>query len=329
MTNRPGLMLAAAAGLLWSSAGLADAVDIREWAVPWEDSRPRDPYVADDGRVWFVGQKGDYVASFTPASGDFSRFDLAPGTGPHNLIVDGHGTVWYAGNRASHIGRLDPATGDITRIPMPDAAAGDPHTLTFDGAGNIWFTVQQGNFVGRLSMEDEAVQLIAVPTPRARPYGIVVNSNGIPWAVEFGSHKLIRINPETMELEEIALPDERARPRRLVITSDDRVWYGDFARGYLGRYDPDTGEFAEWPMPAGPGSRPYGMEVDRADRIWLVETGVSPNRFVGFDTKREAFTSVTDIPSGAGAVRHMNYYEPEGEVWFGTDTNNIGRASVH
>ncbi|HWM29829.1 MAG TPA: lyase, partial [Woeseiaceae bacterium] len=51
-----------AAGL-FLAAGLANAqapgnpadnrVDIREWLVPWEDSRPRDPYVTEDGRVWF------------------------------------------------------------------------------------------------------------------------------------------------------------------------------------------------------------------------------------------------------------------------------------
>lgn len=328
MTSRIGLLLIAAA-LTWADTGLAEPVDIQEWAVPWEDSGPRDPYVATDGSVWFVGQKGDYVASFTPASGEFERYELAPGTGPHNLIVDEEGMIWYAGNRASHIGRLDPATGNIRKIEMPDPAAKDPHTLTFDRMGNIWFTVQQGNFIGRLSMEDQAVQLIEVPTPRARPYGIATNSNGIPWAVEFGSHKLIRINPETMELEEIALPNEDSRPRRLVITSDDRVWYGDFARGYLGRYDPDSGEFAEWPLPSGEDSRPYGMAVDRVDRVWLVETGVSPNNFVGFDTESEEFISVTEIPSGAGAVRHMDYDEPDGEIWFGTDTNNIGRAKVH
>ncbi|HEX7718260.1 MAG TPA: lyase, partial [Woeseiaceae bacterium] len=70
------------------SAPADSPVDIREWLVPWEDSRPRDPYVADDGQVWFVGQRGHYVASLDPVSGDFNRFDLDLGTGPHNLIVD-------------------------------------------------------------------------------------------------------------------------------------------------------------------------------------------------------------------------------------------------
>src|SRR5690554_6043608 len=33
-----------------------DTVAIQEWEVPWKDTRPRDPYVAPDGQVWFVGQ---------------------------------------------------------------------------------------------------------------------------------------------------------------------------------------------------------------------------------------------------------------------------------
>jgi virginiamycin B lyase len=328
MNLRCALLLAAGVALL-PAAGRAAPVDIREWTVPWENSGPRDPDIAPDGRAWFVGQRGDYVANLDPETGEFSRYDLDPGTGPHNLIVDGENGIWYAGNRAAHIGFMDPKTARIVKIAMPDKKAVDPHTLTFDGLGNVWFTVQQGNFVGRLAMQSHAVQLIEVPTRRARPYGIVVNANGIPWAVEFGSYKLIRIDPEAMSLEEIPLPNEDSRPRRLVVTSDGDVWYGDYARGYLGRYDPGSGSFDEWALPGGADSRPYGMAVDRFDRVWLVETGVSPNRLLGFDTDEETFFSTTDIPSGAGAVRHMSYYEPAGEIWFGTDANTIGRAKVH
>lgn len=146
--------------------------------------------------------------------------------------------------------------------------------------------------------------------------------------VEFGSNKLARIDPASMSLEEIELPHRDARPRRLAITSDDRIWWVDYARGYLGRYEPESGEFAEWALPSGPESRPYGMAVDGKDRLWIVETGVSPNRFVGFDTTNESFIQGVDVPSGGGTIRHMFYHEPGGEVWFGTATNYIGRARV-
>lgn len=311
--------------LSWPAA--AD-VEIREWQVPWDNSRPRDPYVGADGLVWFVGQRDDYVASLAPDSGDFVRYELASGTGPHNLVVDEDGIVWFAGNRRAYIGRLDPATGDITRIPMPDNKARDPHTLVFDSDGDIWFTVQQGNFVGRLTTATRQVELIPVPTARARPYGIVVNSRDEPWVAAFGTSKLLRVDPDRMTLQEIDLPDADARPRRLAVTSDDNVWWVDYAEGRLGRLDPTTGQFSEWTLPGGKDSRPYGMAVDSDNRLWMVESGRSPNRFTGFDPDTEDFVASAEIPSGGGTVRHMYYHEPANEIWFGTDTNHIGRAEL-
>lgn len=310
----------------------SQTVDIREWLVPWENTRPRDPYVDQSGRVWFVGQAGHYVASLHPESGEFNRYDLDPGTGPHNLIVadgDSRRTIWYAGNLKSHIGKLNPDTGDIQKIEMPEAEARDPHTLVFDSKGDIWFTVQSGNFVGHLAVETDEVTLLEVPTKGSRPYGIVVNSRDEPWAVEFGSNKLIRVDRASMSLEEIELPNEKSRPRRLAITSDDNVWYVDYALGQLGRYEPDSKRFTEYVMPSGEKSYPYGMAVDKNDRLWFVETGTSPNQFVGFDSVSGKFLDQTPIPSGGGSVRHMYYFQPTGEVWFGTDTNYVGRAKVH
>jgi virginiamycin B lyase len=70
------------------------------------------------------------------------------------------------------------------------------------------------------------------------------------------------------------------------------------------------------------------MAIDDQDRIWFVETGPRPNRFVGFDTGTETFISETDIPSGGGSVRHMYYHQPTQSIWFGTDSNMLGRADL-
>ncbi len=303
-------------------------VDIKEWPVPWAESRPRDPDVAPDGRVWFVGQVGNYIARLDPATGEFTRFELDPGVHPHNLIVDKSGIVWYAGNQASHIGRLDPADGKITKYPMPDPAVRDPHTLVFDRSGDIWFTAQGANVVGKLTVTTGAVRLIPVPTPRARPYGIWIDSKNRPWFNEFGTNKLGTVDPVTFELREHGLPDAGARGRRIAITSDDRIFYVDHARGTLARFDAATGTVEEWPCPGGAGARPYAMTVDHRDRLWFVETGARPNRLVGFDPKTAAFLDGTDVPSGGGTVRHMMFHRPTREIWFGTDANTIGRARV-
>ena len=137
-----------------------------------------------------------------------------------------------------------------------------------------------------------------------------------------------KIDPDTLALSEVDLTREEARPRRLEVTSDGRVWYVDYAQGRLGVYDPGSEEFKEWILPSGETSRPYGTALDSQGRIWMVETGVLPNLFVGFDPSTETFFSSTPVPSGGGTVRHMHFHAPSGTVWFGTDTNYIGRAVV-
>lgn len=305
----------------------AAEVEITEWVVPFENSRPRDPYYENANRVWFVGQRDGYLGIFNPETEEFTRIDLPEGAGPHNVIVDDQGVAWYAENVLGFIGRIAP-DGTLARIPMPDPAATDPHTLIGDGEGNIWFTVQGGNFVGRLVKATQAVDLIPVPTGLARPYGITVTPDGTPWVALFGTNKLARIDTAALILSEIELPREDARPRRIAATPHGMIWYVDYAQGYLGRYDPQSGDFAEWRAPAGEASRPYGMAADDQGRLWFVETGPSPNRLVGFDPEAESFFSLTEIDSGGGAVRHIMYHAPSGTLWFGTDTNTLVRATL-
>ena len=306
-------------------------VQIQEWQVPWEESRPRDPYLAPDGKVWFVGQRTHYVAEFDPETEEFRKIDLEDGAGPHTVIVDDEGFPWYAGNRANHIGKVDPETGEITKFMMPDdMSARDPHTMVFDEEGNIWFTSQGANSVGFFNVEKEESTILPVSTQRSRPYGIIMDrEEDKPWIVLFGTNKLATVDPETMELTEIELPNSESRPRRLAQTSNGVILYGDYSRGYLGSYNPANGEFNEYALPSGEESRPYALAVDSEDRIWAVETGVEPNIFVGFDSKSKEFTSSTPIESGGGTVRHMVFDENTNSIWFGTDTNYLGRARIN
>jgi len=300
-------------------------VAITEWSVPWKDTRPRDPDVAPNGVIWLVGQGGDYAARFDPATGEFRRKDLPPGTGPHNLIVDADGTLWIAANRQASIARMNYTTGDLTRFSMPDEDARDPHTLVFSGKDEIWFSLQWSNFVGRLNKHSGKVELVPMQTARARPYGIKMDSKGHPWIALLGTNGLATIDPASLALKVIHLPREQARLRRLVVTPDDAVWYADYEQGYIGRYEPASGEFTEWKTPSER-SGPYAMAADANGRIWFVETWPNPNLLVGFDPLAGTFFSVTPIPSGAGAVRNMVYDPKRNSLWFGTDTGNLAQA---
>jgi len=325
---RPMILATTLSVLALPTPDVAPSPDIREWTVPWEDTRPRDPFVDAKGRVWFVGQQGNYVAYLEPGSGRFERYEVDAGTHPHNLVVDAKGMVWITGNRNGRLVRLDPATRKLTNYEIPDPDVQDPHTMVFDRAGNAWFTAQQAGAVGRLDAATGTFRFWRTGAG-TRPYGIVIDRAGRVWFDLFGTNQIGAIDQKSMALERYPLPDG-ARPRRIEVTSDGAVWYSDYARGYLGRLDPATRAVQEFAMPSGGRSLPYATAVDDRDRIWLAETGVQPNRLVAFDPRRRAFTETVEIEGGEApnTIRHMVYHAPSREIWYGTDRNTVGRLRV-
>ncbi|MCP4470377.1 MAG: lyase [Gammaproteobacteria bacterium] len=308
-------------------AAATDVARVTEWEVPYPNSRPRDPFVDSAGRVWFCGQAGSYIANLDPVTGSFTKFELADGAGPHNLIIDERDRVWYAANTLPYIGRLDPKPGHLRKYKMPSQRVRDPHTLAFDQSGNIWFTAQWSGHIGRLNMESGKIDLVALPGKGMRPYGIKIDSRGRPWVVLFGSNRLASIDPDSLRLWQVELPNRRSRPRRLEIDAGGNVWYGDYSRGMLGRYDSVSGKIDEWPLPGGENAMPYGMALDGKGNIWLAEAG-NPNRLVSFDPKREAFIHVIGVPNARGSIRHMHFDARSNSIWFGEDSNFIGRLQL-
>jgi virginiamycin B lyase len=313
------------------AAGGVSQFDPREWAVPFGAStRPRDPYADSRGRVWFVGQAGNYVAYVDSRTGDFKRYDIEPGTHPHNLVVE-KGMVWFTGNENGRIVRLDPATGKLTTFMIPDADVRDPHTMIFDPkTGVAWFSAQSAGAVGRFDPATGKFRIWKTGDG-TRPYGIVVDSKGQPWFDLFGTNKIGTIDLATLQLKQYELPDAKAHPRRIAITSTDQLYWGDYTRGYLGHLDPATGRTEEWALPAGPASLPYGMASDDRDFIWVAQAGRAgaAATLVAFDPATKQF--VAEVPvgrAGPNTIRHMTFDKATRQIWFGTDQGSIGRISV-
>jgi virginiamycin B lyase len=299
------VLTAALVSLLPAATGTADVrVRIQEWDLPTPNSRPHDPAVGPDGSLWYTGMQSNTLGRLDPKTGKIKEYSVkTPHSGPHGLVADKQGNIWFTAHYKGYIGKLDPRTGKVIEYPIPDPAAHDPHTPMFDQKGILWFTVQESNFVGRLDPQTGIIKLKPSPTPNSVPYGIAVNSKGIPFFCEFGTNKLGSINLNTMEITEYMLY-EGARPRRLAITSDDMIYYTDFARGYLGWLDPNTGKIVVWASPGGPESRPYGIAITPDGMVWYSESGLKPNTIVRFDPRTKVF-STWPIPSGGGVVRNM------------------------
>jgi virginiamycin B lyase len=305
----------------------ADTVRIEEWDVPSPNSLPHDPAVAPDGSLWYTSMLSNTLGRLDPVAGKIKEYRLkTPDSGPHGLAADKEGNIWFTANYKAYIGKLDPRTGEVTEYPMPDPAARDPHTPIFDQKGILWFTVQAGNFVGRLDPSSGMIRLKRLPTPRARPYGIAVNSKGIPFFCELGTNKLASISPDTLAITEYILP-KGARPRRLAITAEDIVYYTDFAQGRLGRFALKTKKVDDWSSPGGSASEPYGIAATPDGKVWYSESGVRPNTIVRFDPKNLTFQR-WPIPSGGGVIRNMTA-TPTGDLYIAcSGVNKVGIVKI-
>ena len=301
-------------------------VTFDDWTVPTPNSFPHDPAFGPGNTLWYTGQASNKLGRVDMTSGQFREFDLPRGHGPHGLIADHDGNIWYTANTAGAIAKLDPKTGQVTEFKMPDPAARDPHTPIFAPDGMLWFTVQGGSFVGKLDPKTGSVTLKPAGA-RMLPYGIKVNSKGIPFFDLFATNKIGSIDPKTMQITEYPLPNPGARPRRIAIDANDIVWYTDYRRGYLGRLDPQTKQVKEYASPGGADSQPYGITTTADGAIWYSESGVEPNTLVRFDPRTETFQK-WNIPSGGGVVRHM-VTAPNGELLLAySGVNKVGRVRI-
>lgn len=320
-------------GLVHARAAITDNVDVKidEWTTPSKPAFPHDPAVAPDGSVWYTAQRANTIGRFDPAAQQFKEFPLpTPSSGPHGLQADKDGNIWYTGNAAGLIGKVDPKTGQVTEYKMPNPKARDPHTIAILRDGRIFFTVQAGNFIGTLDPKapNGNIRLVESPTVNSRPYGVRLDSKGVPYFDEFNSNKIGRADPQTLIVTEFTLPAADARPRRIAIGKDDTVWYGDYARGYLGHLDPKTGKVEEFPSPGGSGSRPYAIDVTADGAIWYVETGDdTKNVLVRFNPDTKKFLT-WPIPSGGGTVRNMEI-DKNGNLWLAlSGVGKIARVTI-
>ena len=301
-------------------------VTIKEWMAPTLGSRPHDSHAAADGSIWWTGQFASKLGRLDPRTGQIREFDLPANTQPHGLAEDAEGNIWYTGIQKGVIGKLDPKTGQVREYPITEAGVRGPHTPILDKKNGVMFFTLQSGHVGRITLATGEMVIRKTPSDNTYPYGIRLNSQSVPWYVDFRGNRIGSVNPKTLAIEEFTLPNMDARPRRLAITPDDVIWYSDFARGTLGRFDPKTGQVKEYPSPGGKKSEPYAITAI-GNIVWYSESGVRPNTMVRFDPQTEKFQTFA-IPSGGGVLRHFESTAQGNIVTANSGVNKIAIVEI-
>ena len=278
-------------------------VSFKEWLVPTLGSRPHDPLAAADGSLWWSGQFADRLGRLDPASGQMKEFPLPEAAlGTARAGRGQLGAIWFTANSNTYIGKLDPKTGNVTEYPLPRGCTRPAHA-NLRPEGHTLLHAAVGTHRPADACDRE-IKVSKTPSDNTYPYGIQVNSKGIPWYVDFRGNRIGSVDPVSLAIKEYTLPSPDARPRRIAITQDDVVWYTDFARGYLGRFDPGDRQGDRVAVAWRARVAAVRHRGDARRDSGTASRSVRPNTLVRFDPRTEKFQTWI-IPAGGGVVRNM------------------------
>jgi virginiamycin B lyase len=301
---------------LASGASSRLAGHITEFPLPTPDAYPHDAAVDPQDQVWYTARRANSIGRFDPATRTFKEFPLRTrNAGPQGLISDAEGIIWFTENARGRIGRLDPGTGRIREYVAPSAR--DPHTPVFGPDGRLWFTAPGSNRVVRFDVKKYGMKVYRLPTPEARPTGIVAAADGRLWFCELGAGKLGSLEPESGEIVEYATPTPDSGPQRLA-ADDAYLWVTLNSAGKLARFNYRTHEWREWSSPSGPEARPFGIALARSGAVWYNEAGA--DKMVRFDPTTETFETFP-MPSPASVVRNLAR-DSKGTLWLAVSGPN-------
>ena len=271
-------------------------------------SHPHDVAPADDGGVWFTGQRAGFLGHFNPSMQAVTEVPLGEGSAPHGVIVGPDGAAWVTDGGLNAIVRVDSATREVRSYPLPAGREGaNLNTATFDRAGVLWFTGQAGVY-GRLDPRTGRMTVYDAPRgPGA--YGIATTPDGEVYYASLAGNYVGRIDTTTGKTTVLEPPTPQQGARRVWSDSTGRIWVSEWNAGQLAVFDPASEKWREWRLP-GPKPQAYAVYVDDQDQVWVSDFGA--NALVRFNPTTETFTSYP-LPGPASNVRQI--LGRAGEVW--------------
>ena len=114
--------------------------------------------------------------------------------------------------------------------------------IAVDRQDRVWVAERDVNVIGRFDPATEAFTQFPLPTPDAKPCGLLVDAEGTVWFSERGGGKLGKIGSEGT-IREFAVPDRFSGPFLMVADRRGDLWFSEIFSGRIGRFDPRTQQF--------------------------------------------------------------------------------------
>jgi virginiamycin B lyase len=269
-------------------------------------SQPLRPHLLPPGarvnRDTLDSKVADYFASISMHGPDGKEFDIKTdprprGKGtkviiteydlprresmPHDVVVDAKGRVWYSDFGSLFVGELDPKTGKVVDYALPQFRKDRPPStldLELDPNGNLWVSM----------MYQAGVATIDVNTKEIKAY---------PFPDEW-------VGPSTL--------NSMVSPTYMNV--DNKVWTNNQATREQYRLDLSTGQYENMKVAVDPRGRRisgYGMPVDKANNVFMLEFGGTS---IG---RRDKDNLVTIWPTPiAGSRPRRGRVDEQNRLWF-------------
>lgn len=157
--------------------------------------------VAADGSVWVTDMGRNAVHRVDPASGEFTRFDIAsPQAQPKAIVAAPDGNLWFAMPAVRMLGRITPQ-GAITEFPLPDT----PTRLLAAADGVLWISFSGRGTVARV--DTRTGKLLDTLNCGSNPGAMAMGPDGLPWIL--GNTRMLVIRPRG---QGVAMPVVAAAP---------------------------------------------------------------------------------------------------------------------
>ena len=201
---------------------------------------------------------------------------------------------------------------DIAIKEWPVATPGSrPHDPLAARDGSIWYTGQLANVLGRLDPRTGQIKEYPV-NPQTGPHGLKEDKGGDIWFTGNFSSVIGKLDPKTGKVTDYPMPDPSAKdPHSLVFDREGILWFTVQQGNKIGRLDPKSGEIKLLAPPTA-GARPYGIQVDSRNTIYVVEFGAP--KVASINPKTLAIREFP-LPDPAARPRRLAI-GPDDTIWY-------------
>ena len=266
--------------------------------------------VPSNGGIWFLESgadriaffKNDVITEWPVRSHTYQNPYRSIGANPADFELDPDGkTIWFVENGNSGIdvnecvfGKLDTSTNQMTEWIVP---VSKPAGFLRQPGGIVWLPMSQGSLV-RLDLN--SLSVVAYRGPDSLGYsGILQGPDGLFYLSDFGSNRLVRLDPATLT-ETAWQPFDPTRVRaqfsQPTLDSAGNFWVAEDADGgSIARLNLATGSYDRFG--AGNIFSPAHFFL-QGDFIYAVESDPlgGDGRIVIINTKTVAVTNLTTTP---------------------------------